>query len=179
MKILLVSLIFVLSALPALSQQFIERPLANIIVVGNDHTKTEVIERELLFKRGETVTDTLLSQSKNRLENLWLFNRIEFFPLDSGDSVSLLISVTERLYIFPYPEFKVEDRDWDKLTYGLGLAHENFRGRNEKVYASLLFCHRPGFKFGYNNPWINRDLHLISSFYIQKYSIPNRINEFI
>jgi len=155
-----------------------ERPLSNIIIVGNDRTRSEVIERELLLEHGELVNDSLLNLSKNRLENLWLFNRVEFFPMENGDSTSVLISVTERLYLFPYPEFKVEDRDWDKLTYGVGVAHDNFRGGNEKLYLSAQFGHRPGYKFAYHHPWIGREWHLTGSLFIQKYSVPNRIEDF-
>ena len=173
-----VILLFILLGSAVLGSPIEERPLSNIIIVGNDHTRSEVIERELLFEHGKLVNDSLLNLSKNRLENLWLFNRVEFFPMENGDSTSILISVTERLYLFPYPEFKVEDRDWDKLTYGIGLAHDNFRGGNEKLYLSAQFGHRPGYKFAYHNPWIGREWHLTGSLFIQKYSIPNRIEEF-
>jgi len=169
--------IFALSTI-ILAQSTTQRPLSNIIIVGNKHTKSEVIERELLFTRGDMVNDSLLLKSKNRLENLWLFNRVEFFPMDNGDSLSLLISVTERLYLLPFPEYKVEDRDWSKLTYGFGLANDNLRGLNEKLYLSVLFGYRPGFKAAYYNPWIGGSWHLTGSVFVQKYSIPNRIEEF-
>lgn len=155
-----------------------ERPVSNIIIIGNKQTKNEVIERELLFKRGQTVNDSLLIESKHRLENLWLFNRVEFFPMDNGDSLSLLISVTERLYLLPFPEYKVEDRDWNKLTYGIGLANDNLRGMNEKLYLSAQFGYRPGYKAAYYNPWIGGDLHLTGSLFIQKFSLPNRQQSF-
>ena len=142
--------------------------------VGNDNTDSDIIERELLFSIGDIVSDSILQESKKRIENLWLFNRVEFYPLPDGNKIGLLISVTERLYIFPYPEFTLEDRDWKKVTWGVGLAHENFRGRNEKVYAALLFGNRPGYSFSYSNPWVNRDWHIITGFYINKYSKDSR-----
>jgi outer membrane protein assembly factor BamA len=169
------SLILILTALNVLhGQDFPKKPINQIIIVGNDHTDSEVIERELLFSRGEVVSDSILTESKNRILNLWLFNRVEFYPLPDGKNVNLLISVTERLYIFPYPEFRLEDRDWKKLTYGFGIAHENFRGRNEKVYLALLFGNRPGYQLSYFNPWVNRKLHLTTGFYLKKYSKESR-----
>ncbi|MEJ2053270.1 MAG: BamA/TamA family outer membrane protein [Calditrichaceae bacterium] len=134
----------------------------------------DIIKRELLFAVGDTVSDSLLQRSKKRIENLWLFNRVEFYPLPDGEKIGLLISVTERLYILPYPEFTLEDRDWKKLTYGFGLAHENFRGQNEKVYAAMLFGNRPGYSFSYLNPWVNRKWHLTIGFYLKKYSKDSR-----
>ena len=175
-KLIILSVFLIFTILPA--QTPAKRPLSNIIIVGNKQTKNEVIERELLFSRGEMVNDSLLTESKNRLENLWLFNRVEFFPMANGDSLSLLISVTERLYLLPFPEYKVEDRDWSKLTYGIGLANDNLRGMNEKLYLSVQFGYRPGYKAAYYNPWIGGKLHLTGSFFIQKYSLPNRLQEF-
>jgi len=156
------------------AQSFDNKPISNIIIVGNDNTDADIIERELLFSIGDTVSDSILQESKKRIENLWLFNRVEFYPLPDGNKVGLLISVTERLYIFPYPEFTLEDRDWKKVTWGFGLAHENFRGRNEKVYLAMLFGNRPGYSFSYTNPWVNRDWHLITGFYLKKYSKDSR-----
>lgn len=154
---------------------FPQKPIAAIIIVGNEKTKEKVITRELLFTTGDVATDSLIEESKNRLENLWLFNRVEFIPVPGDDeSINLIISVTERLYIFPYPELRIEDRDWKKLTYGLGFAHDNFRGRNEKLYFLALFGNRPGFHFTYFNPWLFDDLHLTTGIYLKKYIKQNQ-----
>ncbi len=168
-------LLITITHTPLHAQAALPAPLARILIVGNDQTDNDIIERELLVQPGELLTDSLLSESKNRLENLLLFNRVEMFALENGDSVSLLISVTERLFIFPYPVFQVDDRDWDKLTYGLGMAFDNFRGRNEKLYVSGVLGHRPGFMLSYYNPWIGRDWHLTGGLFIQKYIVPNRL----
>jgi outer membrane protein assembly factor BamA len=160
------------------NDSLLQLPLSAIYIVGNDHTHEDVILRELLFSAGDTATDSLLAASKKRLENLWLFNRVEFMPLPGNGDWSLLISVTERLYIFPYPVFNFEDRDWKKLTYGFGFAHENFRGRNEKLYLSLSFGERPGWHFTYFNPWVNSKWHLLTGFYIRKYIMQNHSDKF-
>ncbi|NOX87535.1 MAG: BamA/TamA family outer membrane protein [Calditrichaeota bacterium] len=152
--------------------------IKDIIVVGNKHTEKEVLLRELLIKPGQTLQDSLLQRSMQRLENLWLFNRIEFLPFSTGDSVSIIISVTERWYFFPYPVFDVEDRDWKKITYGFGFAHLNFRGWNEKLQASTHFGNRPGLKFAYFNPWIGRDLHLFTGLYFRTFRLNNYLYDF-
>jgi outer membrane protein assembly factor BamA len=132
-----------------------------------------VILRELLFKEGDALSDSLLNVSRERLENLWLFNRVEFILTPNLNEVTLIISVTERLYIFPFPIFTLDDRDWDKITYGFGITHTNFRGWNERIFAQIYFGNRPGYGFSYFNPWINRDLHLTAGVYFQKYSVQN------
>jgi len=141
----------------------------SILITGNLSTEEEVIERELLFKVGDILNDSLLNVSRNRLENLFLFNRVEIFQVPENESVTLLIDVTERLYIFPYPQLQIEDRDWDKFTYGFGFAHANFRGKNEKLYGEANFGYKPGFKFGFFNPWIGKKLHLTTGIYFRKY----------
>ena len=154
------------------------RPVKSIIIKGNSNTNKEVILRELLFAEGDAVTDSMITVSRKRLENLWLFNRVEIFVLPDGDSISLLISVTERLFIFPFPIFTLDDRDWNKITYGLGVAHTNFRGWNEKVFGQLFFGNRPGYGISYTNPWINRELHLTAGIFILKYSTGNHSYNF-
>lgn len=152
------------------------RIIKDIVIMGNKHTARKVIRRELLFAPGQVFKDSLIKESKRRLENLWLFNRIEFIPFAdtvNGDSVTVLVAVTERWYFFPYPVFTVEDRDWHKLTYGFGFAHLNFRGLDEKLQASLHFGNRPGIKFSYLNPWIGEDLHLFAGLYFRTYRLKN------
>ena len=155
--------------------------IKDIVIVGNKHTEPEVIRRELLFKTGQPFNDVLIKKSKRRLENLWLFNRVEFIPFatsNRGDSVSVIVAVTERWYFFPFPVFEVQDRDWHKLTYGFGFAHTNFRGWNEKLVASLQFGNRPGIKFSYLNPWLAGNLHLFTGLYFRTYRLNNYSYDF-
>ncbi len=151
-----------------------QKPVSAIILVGNKHTKAEVLRRELLFKEGDMVSDSLLRLSRKRLENLWLFNRVEMMALPQQDSVSILIAVTERLFFFPYPIFTVDDRDWNKVTYGLGFAHVNFRGRNEKLYFNMLFGHQSGYMLAYDNPWFGGKRHFTGGLFLKKYGQLNR-----
>ncbi len=152
--------------------------LNKIIVLGNKHTESRVILREVQLKPGEVFNDSLMRRSKERIENLWLFNRVEVLPFGSGDSVSVIINVTERWYFFPYPVFDLEDRDWNKITYGFGFAHLNFRGWNEKLQASIHFGNRPGLKFSYYNPWIGDQLHLFGGFYFRTFRKENYLYGF-
>jgi len=160
------------------SQQFPQEPISAIIIMGNDQTDEEVIRRELLFSEGDVINDSILIQSHKRLMNLWLFNRVEFKPIPGEDKVALLIMITERWYIFPYPRIQIEDRDWSKISYGFGFAHENFRGMNEKLYATILFGERPGYRFNYRNPWFGRNLHLLFGINLNKFLMNNHLLNF-
>lgn len=153
--------------------KFNGKVVKDIFVVGNKLTKPKVILREMQIKEGQIFNDSLLQRSKERLENLWLFNRVEMLPFSNSDSVSIIVSVTERWYLFPYPIFYIVDRDWNKITYGFGFAHLNFRGWNEKLQASIHFGSRPGVKFFYENPWVGDQWHLYTRLYFRTFRMEN------
>lgn len=170
-------ILLIVLALPVYAQPSGSR-IQSILITGNETTREDVIHRELLFQVGDTLNDSLITASKNRLQNLFLFNRVEIFKIPDNNSITLLIDVTERLYIYPYPQFQIEDRDWDKLTYGFGFAHVNFRGRNEKLYGEANFGFKPGFKAGYFNPWFGDALHLTTGLYLKRYISTHRTMNF-
>jgi len=159
-----------LFSIPVFAEDFADKKVTTILVVGNEDTHEDVIKREILLQPGDIFSDSLRVASEKRVSNLFLFNHVEIIPVPDNRNVSLLVNVTERFYLYPFPELKIEDRDWDKLTYGLGLAHLNFRGRNEKLIGTVLFGYRPGFHLQYLNPWIGNKNRYTSSVYLSKYS---------
>ena len=98
----------------------LNKRVTDIVVIGNDHTKENVIIRELLFNEGDTLTWFLLDRSRQRVLNLHLFNQVEMqvYPKEN-DELLLIIDVTERLYFYPVPILTMRERDWSKWSYGL------------------------------------------------------------
>ena len=130
----------------------------NIILTGNTHTKDFVILREMTLKHGAPITQRLLEYDKNRIYSLGLFNQVELRIAPSRESLAtVMVAVYERWYIFPYPIFGFRDRDWSKVYFGVGILHENFRGRNEKVFFNLVFGYDPSARFTYRNPFLSED----------------------
>jgi outer membrane protein assembly factor BamA len=142
--------------------------------MGNDVTDENVILRELLIKRGSEVNDSLILESKKRLQNLLLFNRVELSLLPQENNFILLIEVTERLYIYPFPILTLHDRDWEKISYGVSLAHLNFRGQNEKLKTAFWFGYRSGYGLAYSDQWAGDSLHLTTYFDLGKYILEHR-----
>ena len=73
LKNIILSTIFIISLsspVKIIGQGFNDKPISNIIIVGNDKTDSDIIERELLFSIGEIVSDSVLQESKKRIENL-------------------------------------------------------------------------------------------------------------
>lgn len=132
------------------------RRVVAVTVAGNTRTKDFVILREMSLRPGSAITVELVEYDKNRIYSLGLFNRVEIrvMPKDSS-AADLLVEVSERWYLFPYPIFGLKDRDWGKAYYGVGLLHNNFRGRNEKLFAALVLGFDPSLSLYYRNSFLD------------------------
>ncbi len=167
---IIILILLVLSVLPCISQtRDTARPELNeneiidslwrvdsIVIAGNNHTKDFVILREMSLRSGSFITRSSLSYDQDRIYSLRLFNevRIHVIPTSPG-LATLIVQVSERWYIFPYPILGLRDRDWKKVFFGAGILHSNFRGRNEKLYASIIFGYDPALAFSYATPFLD------------------------
>ena len=170
--------ILLLSVTTSFAENSSRRKISGIIVSGNERTKEVVIKRELLFGIGDAPSDSLLEFSKNRLLALGLFSRVEFYYLPAANGVDLLILVHEQLQFFPYPIFDVADRDWNKITFGAGIAHVNVMGLNHKLNATLAFGYNAGYSFNYKIPWLGLKEHLYLNLVAKKFRARNRAVNF-
>lgn len=135
-----------------------------VMIFGNDHTRREVILREIPFTFPDTLDMPDFQVIQNRLLNLNLFKRIDLNIFKQGNQNILIIQVYELWYLYPLPVFKVNDRDWNKLSYGMEFSHLNFRGRNEKLSVGALGGYNPTFFVNYFNPWLGQKSKLTFSF---------------
>jgi outer membrane protein assembly factor BamA len=147
--------------------------IRDIIIRGNRKTKPYIIERELLFKRGDSVNLADLvgrfERSRELLLNTALFHTalvaLERFE---GHNLDVVIEVKERWYLFPIPYVKPVDRnlsEWakqgygfDRLNYGLKLNYNNFTGRNDKLKFWLITGYSKQIQFQYELPYIDKAL---------------------
>lgn len=124
----------------------------SIVVQGNEKTKDYVILREMSTKVGETLSREALVKDQDRIYSLKLFNKVSVSPEFVGDSATVYVDVSERWYWFPYPIIGFRYRELSKLYYGAGFAHQNFRGRNEKVFISFALGYDKWVALHYQNP---------------------------
>lgn len=136
-----------------------------VFIIGNQKTKSGIILREMQLIKGTVLVDTLiaatLEQDRQRIYNTNLFNEVDIQPLyASSDELMILVSVTERWYIYPSFIFKLADRnlnDWwvnqnrDLSRVNLGVRYQqyNFRGRRELL--NLIF--QMGFERDFLASW--------------------------
>ena len=134
-----------------------------IIITGNKRTKANIITRELTFRQGDTIRNWEYhrEQSRKQLINLFLFNEIR---IDREGNV-VVVRVTERWYLWPYPELDYADRnlsqwlltrDPKRLIYGLRLEWYNIRGRNETMQLDFITGYTRMINFGYKVPYFNK-----------------------
>jgi outer membrane protein assembly factor BamA len=132
--------------------------IENIILVGNEHTKNFVILREMTTKIGSVILSEQLEYDKNRIYSLGLFNQVNIKVKQStSGKATLVVEVNERWYLFPYPILGIRDRDWNKWYYGLGILHNNFRGRNDKLIGTLVLGYDPSAAIAYRNPFLSEE----------------------
>jgi outer membrane protein assembly factor BamA len=128
----------------------------SIIIEGNTITEPDVIMRELTFAPGDTVNASILKYNSNRVFSLGLFTRVDFIPYTVNKTNNVLINVGESWYIYPIPFVNFEDKDWQKISYGINFLVRNFRGENETLMATAALGFDPKFTLYYDRPYIFR-----------------------
>ena len=140
--------------------------IRNILVEGNHVTRKNIILRELVFAPGDTIEKMELlpdfKRSRQNLLNLSLFN---FVYLDArhypGNEIDVIITVQERWYIWPVPILEyadrnlssfLENRDWNRINYGMWLKWNNFRGRNEMLAGKIRLGYKEQYALEYSKP---------------------------
>ncbi|MBD3289587.1 BamA/TamA family outer membrane protein, partial [candidate division KSB1 bacterium] len=152
---------------------FIE--IERIDLIGNEKTRDYVILRELHFESGDSPSLDEIFQAQKRVLNTFLFNRVIFDLVgDMETGCILMVTVSERWYIFPVPIFYLNERSWDKVSYGAKLLYYNFLGRNILLNWTAAFGYDPQFKFAYRDLWFGGDLKLLTNFQIYKSSNRSR-----
>jgi outer membrane protein assembly factor BamA len=179
-KYFIITIILILHSALILAQDSINFPIRidEVQIVGNERTKANIILREIPYTLPDTLNKADLILIKNRIQNLFLFNRVELSIAEIGQSNHLIIMVTESWYFFPVPLLFINEHDWSKISYGLQLSHYNFRGRNEKLRLGGWLGFNPSFYINYFNPWLGDDLRLIWGAGISKRKIQNKIFDF-
>jgi outer membrane protein assembly factor BamA len=136
--------------------------IVNILIVGNKKTKSDIILREMTVKAGDFYVAEKIEQDRKQIQNLHLFTRVEIQPTLVDAGIVLVIDVSERWYIVPYPILYYNEKDWKKLSYGAGIIYQNFRGRNIDLVSSFWLGYNPGMQAYYSVPWFGGSLKLYS-----------------
>ncbi len=165
--------------------------IASIAIYGNKKTKSYIIERELPFKQGDSLSPQALSKdlvvAHQQLINTSLFLDVSVYIENRyGQFVFITIFVKERWYIFPLPYFKYIDPNFntwwvthhhslERTNYGVKFLHNNISGRNDKLTAWLITGYSRQVALKYERPYFDKKLQNGYSF-IVSYSNQREIN---
>ncbi|CAN5729869.1 hypothetical protein BH11BAC4_BH11BAC4_14370 [soil metagenome] len=146
----------------------------NITIRGNKKTKSYIILREVPFRSGDSMAistlPTILEQTRRQVFNTSLFSEVFITPaLRSATEIDVVITVLEKWYIFPTPQFQFADRninewlktyhaDFNRVIYGVKFTHYNFSGRGDQLRIYLLNGYSRAISFAYSLPASNSKL---------------------
>ncbi len=161
-----------------------------IIVNGNKITKEYIILREIQFKQGDSIVISSLNkeleQARQQVYNTTLFTEVNFdVTVLSAYDIVVIVTVRERWYIYPIPQFKPVDRNFNewiktynaslkRVNYGLKFVDYNLSGRRDQLRLYFLTGFSRDFSFSYNAPYSNSKLtegFVVSAGYSQKKEI--------
>ncbi len=123
-----------------------------VVVTGNEVTKDYIILREMKLRPGVEVTPEVLEHDQKRIYSLGLFNKVDVAVREESAKATVVVTVDERWYFFPFPVFGFRFRDPKNIYYGVGVLHNNVRGRNEKLFASFALGFDRWVQVVYQNP---------------------------
>lgn len=154
--------------------------ISSITITGNRKTKTYIIQRELQFKKGDSLYAPSLmkdmEQARSQVYNTSLFNEVRINVVSVSESdISITIIVKERWHVYPVPQFQWVDRnfnEWwktykhslDRVNYGIKFAHYNLTGRRDQLRVYFINGYSRNYIVSYSNPSINKKLNRGISF---------------
>ncbi len=148
--------------------------LSNIVITGNEKTKTNIILRELDLLKGDTISTDILDEklrlNKNKIVNLQLFLKVNLEIIKCEPPFAeLQINLAEQFFIFPFPVFRLADRsfnEWwynrghklNRTIYGVNLVHLNVGGRAEEFILNLENGFTKQLALIYRKPYFDKKL---------------------
>lgn len=98
-----------------------------ILITGNTRTMDEVIRRELRIREGDAYNLTKVNRSKQRLENLGFFEKVDFKTKRIGE--------TDKVNL----EIEVKEKKTGELTLGVGYSTVDRLSANAGIRERNLF----------------------------------------
>ncbi len=164
-------------------------------VTGTKQTKVYIVYREIQFKKGDSIVlaDLYkeLEQARFQVYNTTLFNEVKFelIALDAAN-VHINVQVLERWYLYPVPQFKWIDRNFNewyrtykaslsRVNYGIKFVHYNLSGRRDQLRIYFINGYTRNVSFSYTAPYSNKKLtegFTIGGGYLQKRELSIKTN---
>ena len=148
----------------------------SIYIKGTETTKNYIVEKELTFSLGDTLTPEVAKYNKERIYSLGIFNHVDVYPITLDKKNIVIISVEEGWYIYPVPFVELRDNDWKKLSYGAILVVKNFQGKNETLSLSGALGYNPFLRLRYVDPYFIKDENILINLTANYGTVANKSN---
>lgn len=123
------------------------------VITGNESTRPEVIERELLHSQGEPLDAAKLVDERQKLYRLGLFTEVDTRPLDRYDDTSD-VEVRVQEGKAGSVEFGLGYGEYEKLRGFFDLGYRNLFGMNRQAsFRTELSSLTTRFILSYREPW--------------------------
>lgn len=148
--------------------------IEDIIISGNNTTRPATILRELPFETGEEYPVGELVQyfkkARRQLMNTGLFREVTVSLKNvEGKRALVHIEVLEKWYLWPKAFVKPVDkslgewwneqnRNMDRINYGVRLSHNNITGRNDKMKISVMTGYTQQISLHYFGLWLDTEM---------------------
>jgi outer membrane protein assembly factor BamA len=148
--------------------------VASITINGNKKTKAAIIAREIPFVPGQSYglqeLASLFETAQQQLMNTTLFHSVTVTAgRFDGNCVEVVVQVVERWYIFPFPYFKLIDRNFNqwlidqraslrRVNFGTKLLYNNVSGHNDKIRVWLFTGYTQQASISYERPYFDKKL---------------------
>jgi outer membrane protein insertion porin family len=127
-----------------------------IRIYGNEKIKTYIIRRQIPLRRGAPFDSRRVDEARSRIRQIpgvdYSEVRVNYTAADS--SLALNVVVTEKSTFRGFP---IVERGYENLmSFGGGIAEDNFRGRSESIGVSAMFRGGTVLSAAWENPWLGQ-----------------------
>ncbi len=158
----------------AQTDSLLKRRIGSIQINGLKHTRSNIVQRELLFREGEQLSkneiEQQLAESKYLIQNTNLFAEINLkAEPDSSGEWRVQIDLREKWMLYPLPKFNLLDRNFNewwytfngnvnRIVYGIQLTHLNLTGKADPLSFRWYNGFNRTWSLAYFQP--NIDVHM-------------------
>lgn len=170
-----IAIAWLLTASSALSDDLEGKIVTEIRIHGLAHTKDYVVERELVSRVGEPLSERNVKKDAERLDRLRIFSFIEIRSVAVDSGVRIEIEVRET---FPYmPTLSIQVNDENGVSAGPGFKSVNFLGRGIELGAAAQFGGSTNLDVSVTNPWVTGNHVSYGARYLYR-DRPNELDDF-
>jgi len=137
-----------------------EQPMktGEIRISGNHKIKTYILRRAIPLVSGRPFNEAKVGEARRNVREIpgvdYSEVRVTYSPVDSALSLNVRITEKSALHSFPMMRRGLEN----EFTFGAWVTENNFRGRSEKLGASLLVVNGVVAAAFWENPWLGSGL---------------------